>query len=507
MKNKKAIDWTKPQRLSLYALLSSSLLFTGYAIRFGWFMLIPLFLDFSWEKLKVIGIILFIVIILAIIAGIIYYFNFRFWLNDQEMIVQRWFFRLKRINIPYDRIQSVALEQSFWQQIMEVYQVKIDTAGSSRDEIRLLALSLENAQSLRKELQKRTRIDVLSPDEEEEVLQEGAIHPLKSTKKGKMLVKLNIGRLILVGLSENHLRSSTYIFAFTLYLYQYIEQFGLEKFAMRHMDETAFDFNSLTIWLNLLLLYVVISLLISLVTTVFKYYNFRLRDYGKYLVSTHGLFKTSETHLKEKRIQRIMLTQNPFQKLLGMAALQLTQVGVGTPNNSRAIDIPGMSTQRAQQWLNDYREDPSESEDAQNIEIHPFRKRYVWVRMLFLLIVAIGIALYFKSSLYNWPLSVVILLLFIFHYRSVTCYSVKLLKKGIQQQSAFFEKNTFFIKYEKIQHVAIVRGPISRLFGFYTLNVSTAGGALSLSYLHKKEAHHLRDLFLYKVEKENEAWM
>ncbi|MCC5929334.1 MAG: PH domain-containing protein [Cyclobacteriaceae bacterium] len=507
MKNQQTIDWTKPQRLSLFALISSSVLFMGYAMRFGWFLFIPLILDFSWEKLKVIALIIVIAMILAIISGIIYFLNFRFWLNDKEMIVQRWFFRLKRINIPYDRIQSVALEQSFWQQIMEVFQVKIDTAGSSIDEIRLRALSMENAQSLRKELQRRTNINVLSPDEEEGVLPESAMHPLKSTKKGKVLVKLNVGRLILVGLSENHLRSSTYIFAFTLYLYQYIEQFGLEKFAMRHIDETAFDFNSLTIWLNLLFLYVVISLLISLISTVFKYYNFRLRDYDKYLVSTHGLFKTSETHLKEKRIQRITLTQNPFQKLLDMAALQLTQVGVGTPNNSRAIDIPGMSTQKAQQWLNAYREDPSESEDAENIDIHPFRARYIWVRMLFFLIMALGIAIYFNSPMYNWPLSIVLVLLFILHYRSVTCYSVKLLKKGIQKQSAFFEKNTFFIKFEKIQHVSIIRGPISRLFGFYTLNISTAGGALSLSYLHKKEAMYLRDFFLFKVEKENKAWM
>lgn len=495
------VNWSKPQRLSSYAIFSSALLFMKWVFRFSWFLLIPLFINFSWESFKTAGISFLVLLLLAAIFGGIYYYFFKFWLDDKELVVEKWFFRLKRTSIPYDRIQSVALEQSFWQQIMDVYQVKIDSAGSKEEEVLLHALDLEEANSFKNELQSRTQADIIAPQKTGE-----QTDGTSGKQNGQTLVEIGFGKLLLLGISENHLRSSVYIFVFMSYLYQYKNYFGLERLAQQQLSEAAFDFKSLSLWINILGLFILISLVLSLVKTILKYWNFKFSDFGKYYVASFGLFKTSETHLKHKRIQKVSLIQNPFQRIFNFWELHLTQVGANDAQQQGKLIVPGISGELSKQWLQDYHEQPSE-EPALAVKIHPMRRRYIMIRLGLLIAVGLGIALYFQSALVNWPLLVLLLLLGYLHFRSIKLYEINILWHGIEKRSAFFQFEQNFVRFEKIQGVNYGIGPISRLFGFVNLNIQTAGGGLSIPYLPKKEAQNLRDYLLYKVESQNRAWM
>ncbi len=495
------VNWNKPQRLSSYAIFSSALLFMKWVVRFSWFLFIPLFLNFSWETFRTAGIGLLIAILLAAIFGGIYYYFFKFWLDDKELVVEKWFFRLKRISIPYDRIQSVAIEQSFWQQIMDVYQVKIDSAGSKEEEVILHALDLEEANLFKSELQSRTQADIIAPSPSELEDDQSVVD-----KKGKTLVEIGLGKLFLLGISENHLRSSLYIFVFTSYLYQYKSYFGLERLAQQQMSEAAFDFKSLSLWINIIGLFIIISLVVSLVKTVLKYWNFKFKDFGKYYVASFGLFKTSETHLKHKRIQKVSLIQNPFQSIFNFWELHLTQVGANDAQQLGKLTVPGISRDLSQNWLKDYQQQPAEVSTL-GVKIHSMRKRYILIRLSILIAIGLGIALYFQSALYNIPLLVLLLIVAYLHFRSIKLYAINVLSNGIEKRYAFFQFEQNFVRFEKIQGLSYGIGPISRLFGFVDLNIQTAGGSLSIPYLPKKEAQSLRNYLLYKVESENKEWM
>lgn len=495
------VNWSEPQRLSSYAIFSSALLFMKWVFRFSWFLLIPLFLNFSWEGFKTAGLSFLVLLVVAAVFGGIYFYFFKFWLDEKELVVEQWFFRLKRTSIPYDRIQSVALEQSFWQQIMDVYKVKIDTAGSKQEEVILHALDLEEASSFKNELQSRTQADIIVSNNSD-----AGDQNTEGENKGKTLVEIGFGKLFLLGISENHLRSSLYIFVFMSYLYQYKNYFGLERIAQQQLSEAAFDYKSLSLWINIIVLFLVISLVLSLVKTIFKYWNFKFKDFGKYYVASFGLFKTSETHLKHKRIQKVSLIQNPFQKIFNFWELHLTQVGANDAQQQNKMKILGVSGDLSSDWLQNYIEQ-KEGELAQKVIIHPMRRRYIWSRLSLLIVIALGIALYFQSAIFIWPLLILMFILSYLHFRSIKLYQVNLFTNGIEKRSAFFEFERNFVRFEKIQGVNYSIGPISRLFGFVNLNIQTAGGSLSIPYLPKKEAQSVRDYLLYKVESQNKAWM
>ncbi|MCC5919226.1 MAG: PH domain-containing protein [Cyclobacteriaceae bacterium] len=509
----KDIIWSSPQRLSPIALFTSGALFFRYALRFGWYLLIPLFINFTPERLKTTLIGFGIVIILAFILGIAYFYFFRFRLEEKEFIVQQWFFTFKKTSIPYDRIQSVSLEQGFWHQILEVYQVKIDSAGSKTEEVFLRAIEPKVALALKDELDKRTsRDEGRTSFTEKAEDNSSAADQIESEWKSKLQTakfshQLSFGRLLLVGLTENHLKTSTYLLALLFYLPQFNDQFKLDDYFIEQIEERSFDLMSLALWLKVLLWFLLISILISAIRIFLKYNRYILVQNNHNIKAKHGLFRIRETQMKLSRIQLVTVIQNPFQKLFNFMSLQLSQVGGSEYEGEGQVTLPGINQQHYGEWMRLYRSADPDGVSEDLIKIHPYRKKYLIIGMLFLTAVALAVMFVFQNALINWPLSLVWLLMLIFHIRSYQLYGVIRYPDGIRLTKAFFEMKTVFTKYEKIQEVTLSRGPIGLIFGFYQLQLKTAGGYMILPYLDLSTASEMRDYLLYQIEKHEKAWM
>lgn len=497
------MDWYSPNRLSSYALVSSPLMFLRRFFRSAWVIFIPVLVNFNWQMLWYLFIVVVGITIIAIVLGVVYYFNYKYWVTDKEIIVHEWFFRFKKINVPFDRIQSVSLEQTFLQKILDVYQLKIDTAGSSSDEVNLKALDIEDALAFKAFIQEKTSRDIVDETASAFIDESVPLTQTHAEKNGKTLLHHSFGKLMLVGLSINHLKSSLYIFIGIFYLLQVTERFHLENYAFEQIAESGVQLGSFKLWLNFLGLFLVISLLTSLITTTLKYYNLTLTDFGKYLVARHGLLKTSEVHLRERRIQTFSLVQNPLQRLVNFKELQFRQVGKDVKSS---LSIPGINSETASNLLQAYSEDAYRLHKTK-IDIHSGRRVLIVGQFVLFTLLFLSAGLFFSVALIVWSLLLIWLILGIFHWRSLNYYHVHLLKTGLEKKTVFFEHEQIFIRYEKIQAVVLSSNPISKALGFKNLRVYTAGGNLSLSYLHPANAEYLRDYLLYKVERENKAWM
>ncbi len=478
-------------------------MFLRQFFRSAWVLFIPLFVNFSWQTLWYFLYAVFGISVIAIVLGIVHYVNYKFWTTDKEIIVHEWFFRFKKISVPFDRVQSVSMEQTFLQKILDVYRVKIDTAGSSGDEVNLKALDIEQALAFKEFIQEKTtqNIDDLTSDIDANKETQSIRDKVK--KKEKTLLNHRFGKLIMVGLTINHLKSSAYIFIGIFYLLQVTERFHLETYAYEQIAESGIQFGSLKLWFNFLGAFVAISLAASLVTTVLKYYNFTLKDLGKYLVARHGLLKTTEVHLRERRIQTFTLVQNPLQRLANFNELRFKQVGNDV---KRSLTIPGAGTDIAWNLLHDYSEDAYNSWKT-SVDIHSGRRLLIVLRFLVFTLLLTAVGLLFPFGLVIWTLLFIWIGLGILYGRSYRYYHINLLNTGLEKRTVFFEHEHVFVRYEKIQAVVLSTHPISTALGFRKLTVCTAGGNVSLPYLPTENAAYLRDYLLYKVERENKTWM
>ena len=152
--------------------------------------------------------------------------------------------------------------------------------------------------------------------------------------------------------------------------------------------------------------------------------------------------------------------------------------------------------------------------DFKSIELTAVERRYkkvIWFNesLVFIMLLALPVIAYFFLELPNWILIVVVaILLIIFILRTIEIEKGFPLKQfGIRQhdilyQSGFFYFTETLIPYNRIQHVEIKQGPLSRLFSLHALHLYTAGassGDLVINGLNKDTAEKLKAKVLDKT--------
>ena len=80
----------------------------------------------------------FFFIFLLLIAFLKYHY-FQFKIENNYFILKKGIIKKTNTSIPFDRIQNINFKQNIIQQIINVYEVNIETAGSSKAEISITA--------------------------------------------------------------------------------------------------------------------------------------------------------------------------------------------------------------------------------------------------------------------------------------------------------------------------------------------------------------------------------
>lgn len=156
----------------------------------------------------------------------------------------------------------------------------------------------------------------------------------------------------------------------------------------------------------------------------------------------------------------------------------------------------------------------SDLPDFKSVDLESIQKRFkkqIWLNELaiFIILFAIPIVSLFFDGIPIWiPITVLVLLSIIFTLRSIEIEKGFPLKKfGVRQhdmiyQSGFFHFTETVVPYNRIQHVEIKQGPLSRLFSLYSLRLYTAGassGDLIIDGLEKSTAQKLKAKVLDKT--------
>jgi uncharacterized membrane protein YdbT with pleckstrin-like domain len=119
----------------LFALKNSFTMFF-FLLCFCLFLISKSFVtDESWQKTLSLGTIIslsltFFAILLTFLNAFVEYISFRFMFMDTALKVTKGIFNKKEIMIPYQKIQSIDINQNFFQQIFGICQLVILTAGN-----------------------------------------------------------------------------------------------------------------------------------------------------------------------------------------------------------------------------------------------------------------------------------------------------------------------------------------------------------------------------------------
>ena len=327
---------TQWRRLSPIAVLY--FLFAGIKHFAGNFVYILPALAIGWTSLKERPYIA-IPILLAMLGGgvitsLLSFYFYRFRLTADHVEIRSGVLSKKTVNLPFERIQNVTLEQPIYYRVTGYACLLLDTAGSAQQEARIVAMPLADAEALRKAILRAHKV----PQS-----QSGADHQnvSESITDEHLLNQRSIKDLVLHGLTNN--RFWIIVGAMAPF---YDEVFG---FLARQAEKLGVDLvhvydpNTQPLWeflagvLVSIAFVVFIMTLASVLGAIVMFYGYTLHKAGDRYIRRSGLLTRQEVSMKRSRIQVVSSQQDWLDIFLGRFNLYLRQ------NKTSSIEDPNVT--------------------------------------------------------------------------------------------------------------------------------------------------------------------
>lgn len=457
--------------------------------------LIPLF---RGEKGPIwIPVLLLCIIILTI--AIISYFQwkrFLYYMSNDKFIIKQGILKKEETIIPLERIQSVHIKQNIIQQFLKLAALQLDTAGSGVKEAQIRALNYNYAQELKKHL--------IHLKEGKSTLTEQNSVNTSEEQQSSTLMQLNLGDLLKVGLTENHLRSGLLLFA----LFYAITNQVAEMFSFNEENFYSEAYTLAIIVLPVVIFgFLLFSVLTSLVLVFLRYYNLtvELKKTGLHIQS--GLTKRVENLVPVNKIQYLRWWSNPLRKIIGYRSLFVYQAASTELNKKKAVNVPGCTKEHYQQIMSTFY--PEFSEASKLTIIKPHRLWGVRLALFYTGIPALILLLGFIPELtfvfLAYPVYAIITLFFIWKYvqkQKVMYNNYILVKEG----GYVYPQQTIMKSY-KVQNIAIKQSFIQKRNKLVSIAIYTAAGKLSVPFISEREGYALANHLIYFVETSNKSWM
>jgi len=435
------------------------------------------------------------------IRSIILYFKFYYYVKDDELIIEKGIFQKTKLNVPFDRIQTINFKENILHQFFNVVSLEIDTAGSKGNELSITALKKDKAIAIREFLlsQKKSIPPILFSAEE---LEEEIETPEEE------LLHLSSIDLIKIGVSQNHLKTAAIVFAFMFTSMDYIE--NITGWKLEDGIDSILGSSSNTLLIGLITIgpaFVIIAFLISLVRTVFRYHELRFIKTSIGFKVISGLFTRNEQSATIQKIQLIRWTTNPIKKKFSLFDISLRQAASTAIARKQSIYIPGCFEEQLSSVRATYFPEESQLSFEQHV-IHPL---VIYRRVLYFGLIPAGFFLLRKylensSDDYFWAISWVAIVLFIsWVYQRNFKYFVS--DEGIRISTSIIGKTETLLKWFKIQGIEIQQGIYQRRKELCNLVFYTAAGTVKIPYIELKKAKRMKNFILFKIENSEKPWM
>ena len=477
----------------------TNLLFKG--IKVTWFLLILIIKDFS--KIKELGATYFYlglgaVLLFLLIRAYLTYKNFQFKVENNHFILKSGVLKKTNTAIPFHRIQNINFKQNIIQQIIGVFEVSIETAGSSDTEIAIKALSLSKAKALKEIISKNSEFG----------------KEFITNDNSKPFVRIGFLELFKVSLTENHLQNLFLFFAVLLGFYQQIEQIvdslgkadSLDGFIEAKTNSVSTSFLFIFI---LLIALIIIAFLSSFVRIFLVHFNLSAYLKEDSFEINQGLLTKKTIVLKKQKVQNITISTNPFKKLVGISFITFKQAVSGEINKKKNKLIRIVGCKKEQVEL--IKESLFSVDEIENSE-KKFSNNYYKRRLLlitFSMLTVLYVVLYFilneTTFLYSLILVVPLILFLIIkkvkkRYYKITD-SMLLVSKGV------FETHLTYLEIFKVQNIKMKQTIFQERSNVTDLILQTASGKIKIPSIDIEDAIKIYNHTLYKVETSKTSWM
>ena len=469
-------------------------------LKLFWILLFFAIKDFSkfskiGENYIYLGIL--VVLLFFLIRAFLIYKNFLFKIDNNHFILQQGIISKTNTSIPFHRIQNINFKQNLVQQIINVYEVSIETAGSTDTEIAIKALNFEDAKNLKSVILDSKEIN-------ESIVKQSTEKPF---------LKISILELFKVSLTENHLRNLFLFFAILLGFFQQIQQiadsFGETETLDGFIKDSTNAVSTSFILVFTLLVFLTITAFITSFVRIFLV-HFNLSAYLKKdaFEINQGLFTKKSIILKKQKIQNITVSTNPLKRLIGISYITFKQAVSGKINhkNEKVIKIVGCKKNQVDDVkTNLYQFKDIEAQDKMYPDTYYINRVYLF-NLLFLVIIYISIYI-FTEPFFLYSLVLILPIYGFLIQKKINKRFYKLNEEMIVVGNGMIETHHTYLELFKVQNIKLKQTIFQQRSNVTDLILQTASGKITVPCLSYSKAIEMYNHILYKVETSHKSWM
>lgn len=442
---------------------------------------------FDTFEMLIIGIPAFI-----LIRSLIDFYFFRFYIQDENLIIKKGFLSKRVITIPLNKIQSVHIEQNIVHQLLDVSKLAIDTAGTEKSEAEIDAISSRKAERFKEFLLRHEN------------------HADESTYNRREfetpIIKLSSIDILKIGLSANHLKAFFIVLAFSISAVQDLsEVFGDRVISFVQESSSAIGLSLVS--LSALVIFILaLSIIVSLARITLNYANFICKETEQGLSIRTGLLNTKQNLVPFSKIQFISWEANWIRRKIGLYMLELHQAQNEQAKKKQRIRLPVTNREYVHRLLSYYH--PAVKPNAHTEHrIHPV---YAWRRLLMtglpmaLLLTAVT---YFYLEQFAFLFLLLLPYVFLVNLVYQRRFRLFISPGAFQVNSGAWGKASTVSQWYKIQYIQLKQSIYQRRKQLATLIVHTAAGQIMIPYIDVQLARTMTDYALYKVESSTESWL
>ena len=489
-------NWQLPQRQAIAGLFI--ILYKTFVriVKVFWpILVVLLFRKSGRQGFDMLGFFVAAIPVFVLVRSIVEFFYFRFYIAGDELVIKKGFINRKHLALPFTKIQAVHIEQDLLHQLTQCGKVIIDTAGTEKTEAVIDAISMDKAEQL--------KVFLLKVKGSESTLPES---PVTDNYKETTIVTLSFWDLLKLGISSNHIQTFFIVLAFAFSVFQNVQEtFGNDWFnTVKENVLVRALVNSIPL---IVILVLTISVFVSLIRILLKYFDFRLTESDQGLKLKSGLINIRQFLVPIKKIQYIGWKANWVRRRIGMYTLELHQAAGEKIKEKNKIKIPITRKTYIDRLLVYYHQQVIPAAHS----VHKIHRAFIFRRTLFVAIIPVGLLL-LVLGLINWSPWLLLLLLWI-PYTAVNAWFYQrnfrlfIAPDALQVNSGVWGRDSRVLQWYKIQQVILQQTIYQRNHALATVKLVTAGGLVQIPYVSLALAQAVNNYAMYQVEQSRRHWM
>ena len=289
-----------------------------------------------WEYIPLLIMALFFVMFL--VSGIIKWWTFVYWFEDNELRVKYGLFIKKKRYIPFDRIQSFNYKEGIFHRIFGLVQVMVETAGGNdgKPEVVLTAVTRERAKQIEQETKRKKVLSVIEEEstvlDDEEHLEQ--VQQEQTVTDSEVIYKISMKDLFLLATTSN---SVGVVLAGVVAVLSQVSEFIPYDRIFNELSvfmEFGFLVIAMMVFIGLILTWI-----LSVIITFINYYDFTIIKEEDRFVVTQGLLEKKRVTIPNNRVQAIKIVENPLRQWIKCATVVVESASGGYGEDSKKVTL------------------------------------------------------------------------------------------------------------------------------------------------------------------------